>query len=56
MINQASLASLVKLKEGTFSVPSVMKYLIKHMKRCLSKVDKYPSFWGNDYPRSMIQS
>ena len=48
-------ASLVKSKEGTFSVPSVMKkYLNKHMKRCLSKEEREAIF--KEHPKPDLHS
>ena len=41
LLGQFDPASLVKSKEGTFSVPSTIKeYLNKHMKHCLSKEER----------------
>ena len=51
LLGQFDPASLVKSKEGTFSVPSTMKkYLNKHMKRCLSKEEREAIFKEHPKP------
>ena len=55
LLGQFDPASLVKSKEGTFSVPSTMKkYLNKHMKRCLSKEEREALF--KEHPKPDLHS